>query len=64
MMHTLAEDDPNPTLRTDVTDFGNTLAYERRVEGAEYFFFSSDPTYTVLRDEALQYAKDAFNAVR
>ena len=64
IMHTMAQDDPNPTLRTDVTDFGNTLPYERRVEGADYFFFSSDPTYTVLRDEALQYAKDAFRAVR
>ena len=62
IMHTMAETDPNPTLRTDVTDFGKTLPYERRVEGAEYFFFSSDPTYTVLRGEALQYAKDAFNA--
>ena len=62
MMHTLAEQDPNPTLRTDVTDFGKTLPYERRVEGADYFFFSSDPVYTVLREEALQYAKDAFNA--
>ena len=62
IMHTVAETDPNPTLRTDVADFGKTLPYERRVEGAEYFFFSSDPTYTVLRAEALQYAKDAFNA--
>ena len=62
-MHTLAEQDPNPTLRTDVTDFfGNPLRYPHRVEGADYFFFSSDPTYTVLRDEALQYARDAFNA--
>ncbi|MEE8518828.1 MAG: extracellular solute-binding protein, partial [Dehalococcoidia bacterium] len=62
IMHTLAEQDPNPTLRTDVTEFGKTLPYERRVEGADYFFFSSDPAYTVLREEALQYAKDAFNA--
>lgn len=62
IMHTMAETDPNPTLRTDVTDFGKTLPYERRVEGADYFFFSSDPAYTVLREEALQYAKDAFNA--
>ena len=64
MMHTLAEDDPNPTLRTDVTDWGKTQPYERRDPDKDYFFFSSDPTYTVLRDEALQYAKDAFNAVR
>lgn len=62
IMHTMAEQDPNPTLRTDVTDWGKTLPYERRDPDAEYFFFSSDPTYTVLRDEALQYAKDAFNA--
>ena len=62
-MHTLSEQAPDPTLRTDVTDFfGNPLRYPHRVGGADYFFFSSDPTYTVLRDEALQYARDVFNA--
>ena len=63
-MHTLAEQDPSPTLRTDVTDWGKTQPYERRDPDKDYFFFSSDPTYTVHRAEALQYAKDAYNATR
>ena len=62
IMHTLAESNPNPTLRTDVTDWGKTLPYERRDPDKDYFFFSSDPKYTVLREEALQYAVDAYNA--
>ena len=63
-MHTLAELDPDQTLRTDVTDLGRTLEFERRDPNREYFFFSSDPGFTELRAEALQYAKDAYNAVR
>ena len=63
-MHTMAEQDPNPSLRNDITDWGSTLPYELRDPDKDYFFFSSDPTYTVLRDEALQYAKDAYNATR
>ena len=63
-MHTMATQDPDQTLRTDVTDFGKTLPYERRDAEKDYFFFSSDPTYTVQRSDALQYAKDAYNAVR
>ena len=63
-MHTMATQDPDQTLRTDVTDLGKTLVYERRDPAQEYYFFSSDPEYVSQRDEALQYAKDAFNAVR
>ena len=62
IMHTLSEQDPDQSLRTDVTDLGKTVPSERRDPDHEYFFFSSDPTYTVLRAEALQYAQDAFNA--
>ncbi|MCH8847544.1 MAG: extracellular solute-binding protein [Chloroflexi bacterium] len=64
IMHTLAEQDPDQSLRTDVTDLGRTLEFERRDPNREYFFFSSDPGFTELRAEALQYAKDAYNAVR
>ena len=64
IMHTLAEQDPDQSLRTDVTDLGRTLVWERRDPDKEYYFFSSDPNFTDLRVEALQYAKDAFNAVR
>ncbi|MCH7607772.1 MAG: extracellular solute-binding protein [Chloroflexi bacterium] len=64
IMHTLAEQDPDQTLRTDVTDLGRTLVWERRDPNKQYYFFSSDPDFTDLRAEALQYAKDAFNAVR
>ena len=64
IMHTLAEQDPDQTLRSDVTDLGRTLAFERRDPNKDYFFFSSDPGFTDLREEALQYAKDAYNAVR
>ena len=62
MMHTLSEQDPDQTLRTDVTDLGRTLEYERRDPNRDYYFFSSDPVYSSQRQEALQYAKDAFNA--
>lgn len=62
IMHTLSEGPPDQTLRTDVTDLGKTLSYERRDPNREYFFFSSDPVYVALRIEALNYAKDAFNA--
>ena len=62
MMHTLSEGDPDQTLRTDVTDLGRTLPFERREAGRDYFFFSANPVYVGLRIEALDYAKDAFNA--
>ena len=62
IMHTLSEQDPDQTLRTDVTDPGKTLPYERRVSDRQYYFFSSDPSFASQREEALQYAKDAFSA--
>ena len=61
-MHTLAVNDPDQTLRTDVTEMGNTLPFERRDPDREYFFFSADPVYVAQRIEALDYAKDAYNA--
>ncbi len=64
IMHTRSVGNPQQTLRTDVSDFGRTLPHERRNPDREYYLFSSDPVYTVQREEALQYAKDAFNANR
>lgn len=61
-MHTLSEGDPDQTLRTDVTDLGKTLPFERRDPDRNYFFFSADPAFVPLRLEALDYAKAAFNA--
>ena len=61
IMHTLSEGVPDQSLRTDVTDLGKTVPSGRRGPG-RYVFFSSDPAYWAQREEALQYAKDAFNA--
>ena len=62
MMHTLAEQESDPTLRLDVTDWGTTRPIDRRVEGQEYFFFTADPVYVNQRIEALDYTKDVYNA--
>ena len=62
-MHQVAVD-PDQTLRTDVTDLGKTLQFERREPDREYYLLGIDPSYTAQREEALQYAKDAFNANR
>ena len=63
-MHTLSEGHPDQTLRTDVTDLGKTLPYQRRDQDRDYYFFSADPSFTSQRGEALQYAKDAYGAAR
>ena len=64
LMHTMATELPDPTLRLDVPDWGKTAEKDRRVEGKSYFFFGSDPVYTLQRQEALDYATEAYNAVR
>ncbi len=63
-MHTMSEVESEPTLRTDVTEWGTTVPSARREEGKSYFFFSTDPVYTVKRQEALEYAAAAFEATR
>ncbi|MCH7654897.1 MAG: ABC transporter substrate-binding protein, partial [Chloroflexi bacterium] len=62
IMHTLSGENPEQTLRIDVTDLGKTLPYQRRDPNREYFFFSADPVYVAKRAEALDYAKAAYNA--
>ena len=64
LMHTMSEVIPDPTLRVDVTDWGKTAEVDRRVEGKSYYFFGSDPVYAAKRQEALDYATAAYNAVR
>ena len=44
--HILTTDrNPDPTLRTDVTEWGNTLPEDRRVPGKEYAFLEDTPGY-------------------
>ncbi|MCH8973521.1 MAG: extracellular solute-binding protein [Chloroflexi bacterium] len=62
MMHTLSEQESDPTLRLDVTDWGTTRTIDRRIEGQDYFFFTADPVYVAQRIEALDYTKDVYNA--
>ena len=62
LMHTNSEVLAEPTLRTDVTDWGTTDPVARREEGKSYFFFNTDPRYTVKRQEALDYAVAAYEA--
>ena len=47
-----------------MTDLGKTLQFERREPDREYYLLGIDPSYTAQREEALQYAKDVFNANR
>ena len=62
LMQTLAEIEPEPTLRLDVTDWGKTAESLRRVEGKTYFFFDADPELVALRLEAAEYTANAYNA--
>ena len=64
LMHTISEADVEPTLREDVTDWGRTLAEDRKVEGQSYYFFTSDPELVLKRAEALEYADNAYKAAR
>ena len=62
-MHQVAVD-PDQTLRTDVTDLGKTLQFERREPDREYYFLDIDPSYTAQREKAIQNTKDVFKANR
>ena len=64
LMHTLSERDPDPTLREDVTEWGITREFDRRVEGKNYHNFSTDPVYIAKRQEALDYSISAYEATR
>ena len=64
LMHTLSEQIPHQTLRTDVTDLGKTLPFERRDPDREYYFLHFNPVFTSQRENAIEYTKDAFNATR
>ena len=63
-MHQLAAQESDQTLRTDVTDFGKTRDFERRDNDRDYFFFSADLSFLSQREEALQHARDAYNAAQ
>ena len=62
IMHTMADGDPDQTLRMDVTDLGKTLPFQRRDPDREYFFLSSDPVFLARRQEAFDYAEAAYLA--
>ena len=64
LMHTLSDRDPDPTLREDVTEWGITREFDRRVEGKTYFNFATNPVYIAKRQEALDYAFSAYEATR
>ncbi len=52
------------TLRLDVTSWGKTDEFARRVEGKDYFFFGSDPQYTARREEGFAYLETTYKATR
>ena len=60
LMHTTSEVLPDPTLRVDVTDWGKVPENVRRSPGKEYYSFATDPQLIVLREEALEYAENAY----
>ena len=62
LMHTMSEEEADPTLRVDVNDWGKTTEDERRVEGKSYYFFGADPEYVGRRQEAVDYAAAAYAA--
>ena len=64
LMHTLAEIEPEPTLRLDVTDWGKVSEPFRRVEGKSYYFFDADPELVAQRPEAAAFTAAAFKASR
>lgn len=64
IMHTLSQagvSPPDPTLRVDVTEFGRTLASERRTRGATYW--AEWESWSKLT-EAEDYAEKVFNDTR
>lgn len=63
-MHELSESAVSPTLRLDVTSWGKTDEFARRIEGKDYFFFGSDPQYTVRREEGFAYLEATYEATR
>ncbi len=63
-MHELSEQAVSPTLRLDVTSWGKTDEFARRIEGKDYFFFGSDPQYTVRREEGFAFLRDTYAATR
>ena len=64
LMHTMAELEPEQTLRLDVADWGKVSEQFRRVEGKSYFFFDADPELVAQRTEASEYTANAFKASR
>ena len=62
LMQTLAEIEPEPTLRLDVTDWGITPESFRRLEGKSYFFFDADPKLVAQRLEAAEYTASVYNS--
>ncbi len=64
LMQTIAEIEPEPTLRLDVTDWGITTETFRRVEGKSYFFFDADPELVAQRQEAAEYTANVYNSTR
>ena len=64
IMHTMATELPDPTLRMDVTDWGKTDEKSRRVEGKAYLFFDAQPELIAKNKEAFDYGVSAFEAAR
>ncbi len=64
IMHTMATELPDPTLRVDVTDWGKTDEKARRVEGKAYLFFDAQPELIAKNKEAFDYGVSAFEAAR
>ncbi len=64
VMHELSEGAVDPTLRLDVTSWGKTDEFARRIEGKDYFFFGSDPQYTARREEGFAFLRDTYAATR
>ena len=64
VMHELSEGAVDPTLRLDVTSWGKTDEFARRIEGKDYFFFGSDPQYTVRREEGFAFLRSTYAATR
>lgn len=65
LTHTVeGEGTAEPSLREDLTEFGRTREFERRVPGQSYYFLSSDPVLAALRSEAFAYAREAYESTR
>ena len=61
-VHRLGVQVPPPTLREDVTEWGNTDERVRRVPGKSYYFLTSDPKFTAKNAEAREYAAAVYEA--